>query len=428
MFRLNARTPIDNVLESFRLQCKADGNGNYSVNFPGSYLEKGIAPKLQDLGLKEEDIIFIEVHEKESTWILKTQDLNFASNDRSRDEMMIEEEKIERSRNATYTCSICRDQCGEEDSLVNGRCRHRYCVNCVQAMLLEDTQSRNCAVAGCSMPIGNQEINSFLDYHVHKLSKIEKESDKIDDDNDDETSDSLPLPDRVPNFGYNQQNQNRGQRGSNPSRGGRGGSPRGNNRGRISSNPNRTGSNTGRGTHSSTGRGSNSNTGTGSNTQSQGANQSNRRTTRSNTNPSNHPPPTQRVTSHFANINPLFGNLSFEDIVEESQPNANTSPRNESPRLVSKKPSNESKDSSKKSAGGNVAEGHDELSKIENLTLTEPPTGYSTNDCIICMSAKKNAIFIPCGHMSCCLDCAKNCKKICPICRKKGKVNQVYIS
>ncbi len=46
--------------------------------------------------------------------------------------------------------------------------------------------------------------------------------------------------------------------------------------------------------------------------------------------------------------------------------------------------------------------------------------------CNICFKKNINSIFIPCGHLCCCLKCAKKCKTICPICRKKVKINKVY--
>lgn len=41
--------------------------------------------------------------------------------------------------------------------------------------------------------------------------------------------------------------------------------------------------------------------------------------------------------------------------------------------------------------------------------------------CIICMSDKREATFVPCGHICCCMGCAqliKNKKPECPFCKK----------
>jgi Zinc finger, C3HC4 type (RING finger) len=40
--------------------------------------------------------------------------------------------------------------------------------------------------------------------------------------------------------------------------------------------------------------------------------------------------------------------------------------------------------------------------------------------CTVCMTAKIDTTFVPCGHYSCCGRCAKKCEKhgACPICRK----------
>jgi hypothetical protein len=42
----------------------------------------------------------------------------------------------------------------------------------------------------------------------------------------------------------------------------------------------------------------------------------------------------------------------------------------------------------------------------------------SLDDCIFCMSAKKNIVFIPCGHLCVCEGCSVNIKQ-CPMCRNK---------
>merc|ERR1712129_673255 len=51
-------------------------------------------------------------------------------------------------------------------------------------------------------------------------------------------------------------------------------------------------------------------------------------------------------------------------------------------------------------------------------------------ECKICMDAIVNTVFVPCGHMAACADCAKALKTAqgrrppCPICRKKVKFVQ----
>ena len=40
--------------------------------------------------------------------------------------------------------------------------------------------------------------------------------------------------------------------------------------------------------------------------------------------------------------------------------------------------------------------------------------------CKICMDKYVSVTFLPCGHLVCCEDCAKNMRK-CPICRKRIK-------
>lgn len=42
-------------------------------------------------------------------------------------------------------------------------------------------------------------------------------------------------------------------------------------------------------------------------------------------------------------------------------------------------------------------------------------------NCSVCLQNDKNSVFIPCRHMTCCADCAKqitSTTKICPICRQ----------
>ena len=47
--------------------------------------------------------------------------------------------------------------------------------------------------------------------------------------------------------------------------------------------------------------------------------------------------------------------------------------------------------------------------------------------CIICFDKKITTAFIPCGHLCCCFECAKKCKKKCPMCRKSNKsIQKIY--
>jgi hypothetical protein len=38
--------------------------------------------------------------------------------------------------------------------------------------------------------------------------------------------------------------------------------------------------------------------------------------------------------------------------------------------------------------------------------------------CVVCMSAPKTAVFVPCGHHSCCAVCTASLKNKCPMCRQ----------
>ena len=93
VFKLKPKISIDELLGILKAQCKADTQGNYSVDFPGDHLEKSTISKIDYLKLKSTDIIFIEVRERESTWILKTKDLRVGANDRSEEQMMVEDKE-----------------------------------------------------------------------------------------------------------------------------------------------------------------------------------------------------------------------------------------------------------------------------------------------------------------------------------------------
>lgn len=55
---------------------------------------------------------------------------------------------------------------------------------------------------------------------------------------------------------------------------------------------------------------------------------------------------------------------------------------------------------------------------VQNVTIPSAPE--VPNDCSVCMDAERNAVGIPCGHVSCCLACLtalKDSNAGCPICR-----------
>ena len=46
--------------------------------------------------------------------------------------------------------------------------------------------------------------------------------------------------------------------------------------------------------------------------------------------------------------------------------------------------------------------------------------------CKICMEGKLEIVFIPCGHLFSCTNCAPSCKN-CPLCRKPAKHMKIYL-
>lgn len=66
----------------------------------------------------------------------------------------------------------------------------------------------------------------------------------------------------------------------------------------------------------------------------------------------------------------------------------------------------------------------------ESLGNSQPsrkrgPSLEASRDCNICLDSQINTVFVPCGHSSCCYQCAQRFyKKPCPICRKKVKIVQ----
>jgi hypothetical protein len=58
----------------------------------------------------------------------------------------------------------------------------------------------------------------------------------------------------------------------------------------------------------------------------------------------------------------------------------------------------------------------------------EEETAAVQQDCTICMDKKRNAVFVPCGHMAACYKCSVKVKDVCPICRVTIKsVTKVYL-
>jgi len=58
----------------------------------------------------------------------------------------------------------------------------------------------------------------------------------------------------------------------------------------------------------------------------------------------------------------------------------------------------------------------------------DKPCDKDARLCKICFSREVRIVFMPCGHLLACAECAKN-MKICGVCRKKVELTvQVYIS
>nr|XP_022314283.1 uncharacterized protein LOC111118883 isoform X2 [Crassostrea virginica] len=63
---------------------------------------------------------------------------------------------------------------------------------------------------------------------------------------------------------------------------------------------------------------------------------------------------------------------------------------------------------------------------MENLKVTERPID---GNCKICYNAYRNTVFKPCGHVVCCWGCAKQFKKICPVCRAMiESVDKIFLA
>ena len=64
----------------------------------------------------------------------------------------------------------------------------------------------------------------------------------------------------------------------------------------------------------------------------------------------------------------------------------------------------------------------------ERLYLEQQIAELLTDDtqCSICMSQKKNAAFVACGHLCACTECAEKCHGVCPLCKTKGSFIKIY--
>ena len=64
----------------------------------------------------------------------------------------------------------------------------------------------------------------------------------------------------------------------------------------------------------------------------------------------------------------------------------------------------------------------------ERLYLEQQIAELLTDDtqCSICMSQKKNAAFVACGHLCACTECAEKCDGVCPLCKTKGSFIKIY--
>jgi Zinc finger, C3HC4 type (RING finger) len=62
----------------------------------------------------------------------------------------------------------------------------------------------------------------------------------------------------------------------------------------------------------------------------------------------------------------------------------------------------------------------DSSSNSDEVQTVPVDDGDDSEACTVCMTAKIDTAFVPCGHISCCGRCAKKCEKhgACPICRK----------
>lgn len=60
---------------------------------------------------------------------------------------------------------------------------------------------------------------------------------------------------------------------------------------------------------------------------------------------------------------------------------------------------------------------HNVEPNITGVVDTKDTENSLESECVICMDAKSEVVFIPCGHMCCCLKCGYEDVKSCPMCR-----------
>ena len=61
----------------------------------------------------------------------------------------------------------------------------------------------------------------------------------------------------------------------------------------------------------------------------------------------------------------------------------------------------------------------DKIKIIRDESIFERLKVYAVEECVICLDAKPNTIFFPCGHLCCCNECYGHIKNgPCPLCRR----------
>jgi hypothetical protein len=78
---------------------------------------------------------------------------------------------------------------------------------------------------------------------------------------------------------------------------------------------------------------------------------------------------------------------------------------------------------SRKRGGKKALSGNSSASiAASNASAVIPQQVYEVNECVICLEAKPNQVFIPCAHLCTCSDCyssmKSNNKPSCPLCRR----------
>jgi len=85
-------------------------------------------------------------------------------------------------------------------------------------------------------------------------------------------------------------------------------------------------------------------------------------------------------------------------------------------------------DQLEKNDGVDIKIGEPKIESVENVNDLD----IKENECSVCMSEDKNSVIIPCGHVSCCFNCAMTIKEstnpICPICDCKiESVHHIFV-